>query len=310
MLRSKRSRPSWLRLAAIAATAAVALACADSVSPDRSPDVLAHVGSAKDTVHDTTHATPSDTSHHTGTDTTHVTPSDSSYPAGQIAGTVIDVPSDSTASWHAVAGVSVELGQRDPRTGTVATLATTTSDTAGRFVFPKLPASVGLLYVRAVPGAGTPYRATRWIAGYSMLYPSITLSGPVSAALGPYLALERASAPQRGYAPVLLAGHVRGDEGRTAVPNATVLIAHLTPVGGADSLAHLPPTPDAVVASARTDANGFFLVALPAPGLYAASATVPAGSPFLSSPLGGAFVVSANAESSILGYVQLRLARR
>jgi hypothetical protein len=70
------------------------------------------------------------------------------------------------------------------------------------------------------------------------------------------------------------------------------------------------PATTGPVASGRTDANGFFLITLPGPGLYAARATMPATSPFGDMPMWGTFVPAANPETSVSSFMGMTAGRR
>jgi hypothetical protein len=270
-----------------------ALACAEGVGPNGSPDVVGQPGGSV-----------------TG-DSVWSSESDMTVPSNRLRGMVVAVSPDSTTAWRPVASVRVEAARRDAHTTTMTVLATTTSDSNGRFIFDRLDVPAGLLFVRTVPPAGTPYRASRWLAAYAFVGPWINVGSPTDSRwLGPYLALERSGAPQREHAPVLVLGHVRGDVGQTAVARARVVIDRMVPPSPQDSALHKPPTSIGTVASGRTDANGFFLIELPGPGLYASRFEMPAESPFTRVPLGGAFVASANAETSVVNYLGVEVGRR
>src|SRR5689334_2522152 len=93
------------------------VACADSLAPDRSPDVIPNPGgvSAKD-------PTPNPSS-------------DTTLPPDRLRGMVVATALDSTGTWHPVESVRLEAAQRDTRTGAMVVLASASSDAAGRFVF-------------------------------------------------------------------------------------------------------------------------------------------------------------------------------
>lgn len=231
-------------------------ACADTAAPDRSPDVLARPQSASQA--DTAARPPA------------APPASPSAPASSVVrGTVVDVPTDAAETWRPVGGVRLEVGERDANTGAMRLVANTTSGADGGFVFDKLTVATGLLYVRAVP-ADARYRATRWIAAYTLAAPLRTGVGADNSwTVGAYLVLERANTPQRAYAPVLLAGtlgsavpHSVQAYGYVPVPNATVLISPASNYApGPDSL---PPQPAGLpIASARTDAGGHYFMPLP-----------------------------------------------
>jgi hypothetical protein len=212
-----------------------------------------------------------------------------------------------------MAGVRIELGQRgasrlgEPLSNTFTVLATTTSDADGRFVFDELPNGTGLLSVRAVPTDGSGYRATRWIAAYSLTGPAAVID---SRSLGPYLVLERAGSPSTTHAPVLLAGDATGDEGRTPAAGASLVVYRMLVAPRPDSTGPVRPVLDTPVATARLDANGHFLVALPpGPGLYSARVTMRAGAPFKEVLPGGQFVAPGNSDVSVLTYLKVKLER-
>jgi hypothetical protein len=278
-----------------AALAAVALlgaatGCVDATSPDRSPDVLP---TGRDG------ATP---------DTTPASSLDSVAP-GRLRGTALAGSVDSTATWRPLDRVRIEAATRDARTGAMTVLATTVSDAAGHFVFGALDVPAGLLYLRATPATGTPYRASRWLAAYAFTGTWATTSnGILRWTLGPYLMLPRADAIVRENAPVLLVGHVLGDDGRTPVEGARVVVERLgeRPPG---TLAQRPSL--GVAASGRTASDGFFVIELPGAGLYGTRVTVPLGSRFADVALTRSDVpVGADPDASGFSYARFQLGLR
>jgi hypothetical protein len=284
----------YSRMIITAALIGGTFACADALGPNRSPDVLGNAGGAA------------------ARDSTPSLASDTTLPSNRLRGMVVATSPDSTAPWRPVASVRLEAAQRDARTGAMVVVATTTSDAAGRFAFDKLDVPTGLVFVRAMPAAGTSYRASRWLAGYAFVGPWFTVGAGDSGerlieswTFGPYVVLERAEGPQREYAPVLLIGRVVGDIGRAGIAGAGIVIDRaVSSTGGG------PPTPGGIVASGRTDGNGFFLIELPGPGLYFSRVTAPAGSPFRDVPNSAPFTASANAEATRINYSEFIVGRR
>jgi hypothetical protein len=243
----------------VAAAVVGVLACADGLAPSRSPDVLPNAGG--DSPKEPTPSAASDTT----------------IPANRLRGMVVAASPDSTATWRPLGSVRLEAAQRDSRTGEMILLATAASNDAGRFVFDKLDVPTGLVFLRAVPAAGTGYRNSRWLAAYEFVGPWLTISQGKSGdaptdvwKLGPYVVLEPSSRPQSEYAPVLFIGRVFGG-GPTPVAGARVVIDSAARASGSTV-----PIPRGTVASGRTDGNGFALIALPGPGLYVVRVAPPA----------------------------------
>jgi len=209
-------------------------------------------------------------------------------------------------TWKPIDGVRIEAAQRDARTGAMVVLATTSSDDAGRFVFDKLAVPTGLVFIRAVPPAVSGFRASRWLAAYDFVGPWLRVgSGAPDAPpsdvwnLGPYLLLERDGVPESSYAPVLLIAQVvaPGATGVVPVAGARLVIDRGIPGTGIN-----PPTPGGIVASGRTDGNGFVLVALPGPGLYVSRMTMAAESPSGDVPQGASFTTPADTDQTRIAY--------
>ncbi|MBV9879323.1 MAG: hypothetical protein JO180_02455 [Gemmatirosa sp.] len=245
-----------------AARAAIALlgaavGCVDATSPGQSPDVLP-IGRDG-----------------TSPDTMPASSFDSVAP-GRLRGTALAASIDSTSTWQPLGRVRIEAATRDARSGAMTVIAATESDAAGHFVFGALDVPAGLLYVRATPAAGTAYRASRWLAAYAFTSAWATTSaGSVKWTLGPYLMLPRADAAVRADAPALLVGHVLGDDGRTPVEGARVVVERL----GERPAGSTGPRPSVgVAASGRTARDGFFVIELPGAGLYGTRITAPLGS--------------------------------
>jgi hypothetical protein len=282
---------------AVAAALGGALACADSVAPDRSPDVIPNPG---------------------GISATEPAPnpgSDTSLPPDRLRGMVVATAPDSTATWKPVEGVRIEAAQRDTRTGAMVVFATTSSNDAGRFVFDKLDVPTGLVFVRAVPPTASGFRPSRWLAAYAFVGPWLTVGERVEGealsnawTLGPYLILERAGAPEGEYAPVLLIAQIvdpNGSDGDVPIAGARLVIDRGIPGGGTN-----PPTPGGTVASGRTDENGFVLIALPGPGLYVSRVTMPAESPYRDVPQGASFTTPADTDQTRIVYSHYSVGRR
>lgn len=288
---------SFSRLILVAATLAGALACADGLAPDRSPDVIPNPGGAS------------------ATDPTPDPGSDTSLPPDRLRGMVVATAPDSTATWKPVDGVRIEAAQRDARTGAMIVLASTSSNDAGRFVFDKLDVPTGLVFVRAVPPASSGFRPSRWLAAFAFVGPWMTVrrqnpgSPPSNVwSLGPYLLLERAGTPESEYAPVLLIAQVvdpDGPDGDVPIAGARLVIDRGIPGTGIN-----PPTPAGVVASGRTDGNGFVLIALPGPGLYVSRVAMPAESPYREVPQGGSFTTPADMDRTRVVYSHYSVGRR
>lgn len=288
---------SFSRLVLVAATLAGALACADGLAPDRSPDVIPNPG---------------------GTSATDPTPdpgSDTTLPPNRLRGMVVATAPDSTATWNPVDGVRIEAAERDARTGAMVVLATTASNDAGRFVFEKLDVPTGLVFIRAVPPASSGFRPSRWLAAYAFVGPWLRVGRqnpglPASDVwnLGPYLLLERDGAPENTYAPVLLVAQVvdpNGPDGDVPIAGARLVIDRGIPGTGIN-----PPTPGGIVASGRTDGNGFVLIALPGPGLYVSRVTMPAESPYGDVPQAGSFTTPADTDQTRIVYSHYSVGRR
>jgi hypothetical protein len=196
---------------------------------------------------------------------------------GRIHGTVVIPSADSLTTWRPSSGVRVEVAVRDA-SARLDVVAAVSTDAAGRFTFPALDAPAERLFLRATP-VEPGYRPTRWLAASDLRAPwgTYTVPGADGAALltftpGPYVVLERAGAPELGYAPILLMGHVLRPDASGGVAGARVVLGR-TSASGAD-----------VVASARSDADGFFLVQLPDVGRYIHRVSPPPGSPFAERP--------------------------
>lgn len=288
---------SFSRLVLVAATLVGALACADGLAPDRSPDVIPNPGGISAT----------DPSPDPGSDT--------SVPPDRLRGMVVATALDSTTTWKPAQGVRIEAAQRDARTGAMIVLAATSSNDAGRFVFDKLTVPTGLVFVRAVPPESSGFRPSRWLAGYAFVGSWLTVGSqspgmPASDVwnLGPYLLLERVGTPETEYAPVLLIAQVvdpNGPNGDVPIAGARLVIDRGIPGTGIDS-----PTPGGIVASGRTDGNGFVLIALPGPGLYVSRVTMPADSPYREVPQGASFTTPADADRTRVVYSHYSVSRR
>jgi len=185
-------------------------------------------------------------------------------------------------------------------------VATVTSDASGRFAFEPLAVPTGLVFIRAVPVPGSGFRASRWLAAYAFVGSWITIGtvGPNGQLidgwhLGPYLVLERTGAPERNYAPVLMIARVFGAVGdadrATPVAGARVVVNRGLPNGE-----NKPPLPGEIVASGRTDANGFALISLPGPGLFVSRVTMPPETPFANVGYAGGSTAVADADATRL----------
>jgi hypothetical protein len=274
-----------VRSIVLVATSMSALACVDSVGPGTSPDVLVpHPG-----------ASAQDSSSGALLDT---------VPPGRLRGMVVIPSGDSTSTWSVAAGTRIDVAVKDARTGVMSVVATTGSDASGRFLFAKLTTPTGLLFMRATPATGSAYRASPWLPAFSFVGPWATtaIAGVIEWSLGPYLVLERADSPPRQYVPVLALGHVRSDDGRLGIQGAVVAIDRVVPPKAGPAAGS--PVSLGTVASARTDAEGFFLMELPGPGTYSSRVTMPVGSGFDNLPLQGYFTPEASTESSVISYLR------
>jgi hypothetical protein len=252
----------YSRLVMVTAAVGGALACADTLAPNRSPDVLAGAGGVP------------------ARDSTPSAASDTTLPPNRLRGMVIATSPDSTTPWRPVESVRLEVAQREAGTGEMKVIATVMSDAAGRFVFDRLDVPTGLLFLRAVPPLTTPYRASRWLAAYAFVGPWVRIGkavpgepGAKSWTLGPYVVLERATTPRTEYVAPLLIAHVYAGDDDAPVAGARIVIDRTVVMGRDTVLA-------GIVASGRTDANGFALITLPGPGLYLERLTMPADSPY------------------------------
>jgi hypothetical protein len=276
-------------LVAVAVLTAAA-GCVDATSPDQSPDVLP-IGRGGGT-----------------SDTTPPSAFDS-VAAGRLRGTALAASADSTSPWQPLDRVRIEAATRDARTGAMTVIATAASDAAGHFVFGALDVPAGLLYLRATPGTGAAFRASRWLAAYAFTAAWATTSnGIVRWTLGPYLVLPRADAPVREYAPVLLVGHVLGDDGRTPVEGAKVVVERL----GERPAGSTAPRPSVgVAASGRAASDGFFVIELPGAGYYGTRVTAPLGSRYGDVALTRSDVpVGTSADVSEFSYARFQLGAR
>ncbi|MEP6731025.1 MAG: hypothetical protein ABJE10_10320, partial [bacterium] len=233
------------------------LACADALGPNQSPDVLAAAG-----------GTPA-------ADSVWSSESDTTLSANRLRGMIVDPSPDSTTPWHPIANVRIEAAKGDPQSGAMTILATTTSNASGRFVFDKLDVPTGLVFIRATPEPGTSYRTSRWLAAYAFTGPwATTKLDELTFVVGPFLPLEQANAPRSEFAPSLIMGHVlRGspsDSMRTltAVMGAEMVFERVAPPTANDSV-QWKVISLGTAASARTDANGFYMALLPGAGMYA-----------------------------------------
>jgi len=250
----RRSRA--LSLCAAAVVAAIVAACADATSPTDGSSILDNGPNGSSAGSDSAHG-PSD--------------------PYRYAGLIVWPSTDSLRAWSPVAGTKVDLVRLDAEHGTLTTLASGVTDATGRYVINDPTKSpMGLLAVRAMPDAASPFRPS------PLAFALIDV--PENARYW-YMGLQRKDEPLRPYVPAQAGQVIDAPEWGSngpGVPGAIIemqkilVLRYLSP-GDEEPYEELSPVIDYGVAD---DEGRFIMIPSQGTGWYKVRAHAPAGSPY------------------------------